>query len=147
MTTQDLSRDLGAGSRPAASSPPVVEDELGVLFETSPERRVHTAATAEIAFVTGLLAALAVPFSLMLAVSLGLAVVALVTAVVGLARASRRGVAGSLLASVGLVLSLATLSLGGLRYLGIDTAFGDAAVPTITDWLAALNDLLPASMR
>ena len=45
--------------------------------------------------------------------------------------------------SIGLVLSLATPTLVGLRYLGIDTAVGDAAVPTLADWLAALNNLLP----
>ena len=44
--------------------------------------------------------------------------------------------AGGLLAAVGLVLSLATLALVGLRYAGIDTAVGDAALPTFGSWLA-----------
>ena len=86
---------------------------------------------------------LAVPFSLMTAVCVGLSVLGLVTSIVGLARASKPAVSGGLLASIGLVLSLGTLTLVGLRYLGIDTAVGDAAVPTLADWLAALNTLLP----
>jgi hypothetical protein len=108
---------------------------------------VHTSAAAEIAFLAGLLAMLVVPFSLMVAVCVGLATLGLVTSIVGLARASRPAVAGGLLASIGLVLSLGTLTLVGLRYLGIDTAVGDAAVPTLAEWLAALNDLLPGTDR
>jgi hypothetical protein len=106
---------------------------------------VHTSAAAEVAFLCGLLAVLAVPFSLMAATCVGLSAVGVVTSIVGLARASKPAVSGGLLASIGLVLSLATLTLVGLRYLGIDTAVGDAAVPTLADWLAALNTLLPAS--
>jgi hypothetical protein len=101
-------------------------------------------AAAVTAFVLGLLAALAVPFALAMALSGSLAAVALVSSVVGMARASRPGVAGSLLASLGMVLALATLGLVGLRYVGLDTAFGDALAPTIADWLDALNALLPA---
>ena len=84
------------------------------------------------------------PFALTMALSAGLAAVALVTSIVGMARASRPDVAGGVLAAVGLVLALAALALVGLRYLGIDTAFGDASVPTIRDWLHSLNGLLPS---
>lgn len=129
MTTQDLGHD---------------EDALGALFDSSPAREVHTSAAAGTAFLAGLVATLAAPFSLMLAVCLGLSVLGLVTSVVGLARSSRPAVAGGLLASVGLVLSLLALALVGLRYLGIDTAFGDALAPMLTDWLTALNTLVPA---
>jgi hypothetical protein len=139
MTTQDLGHDLGHGLAPH----PTDEDQLGALFESSPARPVHTSAAAETAFLAGLVALVGAPFSLMTAVSLGLSALALVTSVVGLARSSRPRVAGSLLASVGLVLSLATLALIGLRYLGIDTTVGDAALPTLVDWLGALNDLVP----
>ena len=45
---------------------------------------------------------------------------------VGLAQASRTGAAGTTLAAAGLVLSLAALALLGLRFAGVDTAFGDA---------------------
>jgi hypothetical protein len=129
MTTQELGQD---------------EDALGALFDSSPARDVHTSAAAGTAFLAGLVAALAAPFSLMLAVCLGIAVLALVTSVVGLARSSRPAVAGGLLASVGLVLGLLALTLVGLRYLGIETAFGDALVPTLTEWLTTLNGLVPA---
>ena len=136
MTTHDLGRELGHESEH-------VEGGLGALFDLSPARPVHTSAAAETAFVAGLLAVLAMPFSLMVALSLALSVVGLVTSVLGMARASRPSVAGGLLASVGMVLSLATLALVGLRYLGLDTAVGDSLAPTLVDWLAALNDLLP----
>ncbi len=125
MTTQDLG------------------DGLGELFERSPASLVHTSSAALIALLAGLVAVVGAPFPLMLAVSLGLAVLALVSSVIGLAQSSRPAVAGSLLASVGLVLSLSTLSLIGLRYLGIDTTVGDSVTTPIVDWLSALNDLVP----
>ena len=140
MTTHHL--EPGVSGSPAAGSEPD-DDALGVLFESSPERVVHTSAAAEIAFLCGLVAILAVPFSLTAAVCVGLATLGLVTSIVGMAKASKPTVAGGLLASIGLVLSLGTLTLVGLRYLGIDTAVGDTAVHTLTDWLTALNGLLP----
>ena len=140
MTTHHLAPGL-PGTRTTEHVPD--EDALGALFESSPARVVHTSAAAEIAFLCGLVAILAVPFSLMAAVCVGLSAVGLVTSIVGLAKASKPAVAGGLLASIGLVLSLGTLTLVGLRYLGIDTAVGDAAVPTLADWLEALNSLLP----
>jgi hypothetical protein len=141
MTTHHLEPGL---SGPPAAEPVPDDGALGALFESSPARVVHTSAAAEIAFLAGLLAVIAVPFSLMTAVCVGLSALGLVISIVGLARASKPAVAGGLLASIGLVLSLATLALVGLRYLGIDTAVGDAAVPTLADWLAALNSLLPS---
>ena len=144
MPTQDLGRDLGVGlGQPSPTARDVDEDRLRALFESSPASTVHTSVAAEVAFLAGLVAVLAAPFALMLAVCLGLSGLGVVTSVIGLARSSRPAVAGGLLASVGLVLSLATLGLIGVRYLGIDTAVGDAAVPTLVDWLAALNDLVP----
>jgi hypothetical protein len=140
MTTQRL--EPGVSGLPAAEAAPG-DDALGALFESSPARVVRTSAAAEVAFLSGLLAVLSVPFSLMSAVCVGLSAVGVVASIVGLARASRPAVSGGLLASIGLVLSLATLTLVGLRYLGIDTAVGDPVVPTLTDWLAALNTLLP----
>src|SRR4051812_7542193 len=132
----------GVSGSPAADPVPH-DDALGALFESSPARVVRTSAAAVVAFLCGLVAVLAVPFSLTAAVCVGLSAVAVVASIVGLARASKRGVSGGLLASIGLVLSLATLTLVGLRYLGIDTAIGDPAVPTLAAWLAALNTLLP----
>ena len=140
MTTHRL--EPGVSGSPAADPVPH-DDALGALFASSPARVVRTSAAAEVAFLCGLVAVLAVPFSLMAAVCVGLSAIGLVTSIVGLARASKPGVSGGLLASIVLVLSLATLPLVGLRYLSIDTAVGDAAVPTLADWLASLNTLLP----
>jgi hypothetical protein len=123
MTTQDL--------------------ELGVLFDHSPARHVQTSAAAEVAFLCALVALMASPFSLMMAVCVGLAAVGVVLGILGMARASRPDAAGGLLAALGLVLSLATLAVVGLRYAGIDTAFGDGLLPSLADGLRTLNDLLP----
>ena len=119
-------------------------ESLGTLFDSSPAPFVQTSAAATTAFVLGLLGILAVPFSLALAVSTGLAATALVASIFGMARASRPAVAGGLLASLGLVLALGTLALVGLRYVGIDTAFGDGLVPTLRDGLDWLNGLMPS---
>jgi len=135
MTTQDLAPDTAPGDRSSGA--------LGTLFDSSPARSVQTSGAAVLAFVLGLLALLAVPFSLAMTLSAALAAVALVASIVGMAKASRRDVAGGLLASVAMVLALMTLALVGLRYIGLDTAFGDAIAPTIADWLEALNTLLP----
>jgi hypothetical protein len=144
MTTQDLGHDLGhRPRRPSSADTAPDDDALDALFKSSPARNVHTSAAAEVGFLAGLVAVLAAPFSLMLVLCLGVSAVGLVTSVIGLARASRPAVAGGLLASVGLVLSLAGLALVGLRYAGIDTAVGDSVVPTFADWLAALNTLVP----
>lgn len=129
MTTQDLGSDLGR--------------DLGSLFEHSPARTVRTSAAAVVGFLAGLVGVVCAPFSLMAALCVGLAAVSLVSSVLGLARASRVDVAGGMLASLGLVLSLATFALVGLRYAGIDTAVGDSTLPTIADWLRSLNGLLP----
>lgn len=149
MTTQDLGRDLEKPPEISSESGSRAETALdgdaalGALFASSPARPTHTSAAAEIAFVAGLLGLLTVPFSLMMALSTALGTVALVTSILGMARSSRAGVAGGLLAAIGLVLSLAALALVGLRYIGIDTAIGDGAVPTLADWLRTLNDLMP----
>jgi hypothetical protein len=131
MTQQDLGQDI------------LSSGELGTLFDRSPARAVQTSGAAVTAFVLALAAILAVPFSLWMTFSAGLAAVALVASIIGLARASRPDVAGGLLASLGLVLALGTLALVGLRYLGIDTAFGDGSEATIRDGLDWLNGLLP----
>ncbi len=160
MTTRDLGHDLGPDRGPhrgpglalghaVASNGASIGDgerpeELASLFDHSPARVLQTSAAAGTGFVLGLLGLLAAPFALTLALSLGLATVALVSSVVGMARASRPTRTGGLLASVGLVLSLVTLALVGLRYLGVDTTFGDALAPSLREWLAALDDLVPA---
>lgn len=113
------------------------------LFEVSPDRPVHTSAAAETGFVLGLVSLVAAPFSMLHALALGGAVAAAVFGLVGVATTSRPNVAGRLLAPVGLGLALTALALVGLRYLGVDTAFGDGLVPTIRAWLESLNGALP----
>ena len=144
MTTQGRWQDL-EGELDVARTPGIAADQgaLTALFESSPAVGVRTSAPAEIAFLAGLVAAFTAPFTLTMALSAGIAVLGLMTSVVGLARASRPAMAGGLLVSVGLVLSLAALALVGLRYAGIDTAVGDPLLPTLADWLNALNGLLP----
>jgi hypothetical protein len=116
---------------------------LGALFDSSPDRPVHTSAAAETSFLLGMLALVAAPFSLMHSVSLVLATVGAVCGLVGVATTSRPGVAGRVLAPAGLFVSLAVLLLVGLRYLGLDTAFGDDLTPTILGWLEDLNATFP----
>ena len=116
---------------------------LQELFEASPDRPVHTSAAAETAFLVGLFALFAAPFSVMHAVSLATGVLGLVFGLVGVATTSRPNVAGRVLVPVGLFFAFAALVLVGLRYLGVDTAFGDGLVPTIREWLDALNSRLP----
>ena len=136
MTTQDLALDTAPDDDSSGA--------LGTLFDSSPARSVQTSVAAVVAFVLGLFALLAVPFALAMALCVGMASVALVTSIVGMARASRADVGGGLLASVAMVLALMTLALVGLRYIGLDTAFGDGFGPTLVDWIDALNTLLPA---
>lgn len=116
---------------------------LQELFEASPDRAVHTSAAAESSFLLGLVALLAAPFSMLHALSLGTAAAGALFGLVGVATTSRPNVAGRLLAPVGLALALAALALVGLRYLGVDTAVGDALVPTLRGWLEGLNAVLP----
>jgi hypothetical protein len=119
------------------------DDSLGGLFEVSPDRPIHTSVAAELSFVLGLVALVAVPFSLMHAASAGVAGLGAVLGVVGMATTSRPDVAGRVLAPLGLFFSLVALTLVGLRYFGLDTAFGDALAPSILSWLEALNEWFP----
>ncbi len=122
---------------------PSEDDGLSGLFEVSPERPIHTSAAAELAFVLGLVSLVAVPFSLMHAASAGTAAVGAVLGVVGIATTSRPDVAGRVLAPLGLFFCLTVLTLVGLRYFGLDTAFGDDLAPRILSWLEDLNGWFP----
>lgn len=121
----------------------VPESGISELFDASPEVEAHTSLAAELALLLGLAALLVSPFSVMFAVSAGLAVLGFLFAMVGLATTSRRDVTGGLLVPLGLVFSLATFTVLGLRYLGIDTAFGDELMPHLRAWLEFLNSRLP----
>jgi hypothetical protein len=120
-----------------------VDSDLGELFARSPADPAHTAAAAEMSFVLGLVAVLTVPFTLTYGLSVMVAGLCVVISVVGLAQASRTAAAGSTLATLGLVMSIAVLALVALRFAGVDTAFGDSWVPHLRSGLQALSDLVP----
>jgi hypothetical protein len=122
---------------------PSEDSDLSELFDVSPDVNAHTSAAAEAALLLGLAALLAAPFSVMLAVSAALAIVGLVSGLIGLATTSRRGVAGGTLAPVGITACLVTLALLGLRYLGVDTAVGDQFAAQLQEALEGLNARLP----
>lgn len=120
-------------------------DSLRALFEASPDPHVHTSAGAEFGLLLGLFALLAAPFSVMQALSLSMAGLAILLALLGVVATSRPNVAGGALAPLGLACSFVALAVVGLRYLGLDTAFGDDLVPILHEWLTALNSRLPRS--
>lgn len=127
----------------ASSGAPLDDGGLDALFESSPDLEVHTSAAAELAFLLGLVALASAPFSVMHSVSLLAGIASFALAFVGVATTSRPNVAGGALAPFGLLFAFIALAMVGLRYLGLDTAVGDALAPTIRDWLDWLNASLP----
>lgn len=120
-------------------------DDGGIqaLFERSPDPGVHTSAAAELGFLCGLVGLVAAPFAVMHAFTIVVAVAGILLSLVGLVATGRPNVGGGALVPLGLALAATAGLLVGLRYLGVDTAFGDALVPTIAGWLDRLNTLLP----
>ncbi|MBO0812673.1 MAG: hypothetical protein J2P23_11605 [Microlunatus sp.] len=120
-------------------------DDGGIqaLFDESPEVDVHTSAIAELGFLLGLLALAAAPFAVMHVLAMGTAALSVLCALVGIITTSRRNIAGRALVPLGLALALTALVLIGLRYLGLDTAFGDRLLPTFSGWLKDLNARFP----
>lgn len=116
---------------------------LQELFTASPDPEVHTSAAAETAFLIGLVALVSAPFSVMRGMSLATAAVAALCGLAGVATTRRPNVAGRMLAPAGLFFAIIALVLVGLRYLNVDTAFGDELVPTLHNWLDSLNSRLP----
>jgi hypothetical protein len=116
---------------------------LQALFESSREPGVHTSAAAELGFLLGLLALAAAPFSMTHGLTLAIGSVAAVLGFVGVVATSNPYVAGRALAPAGLAFALVALTVAGLRYAGLDTAFGDDLLPVIGDWLDQLNAQLP----
>ncbi len=119
------------------------DDGLAAVFASSPDLEVHPSAAAEISLRLSLVALASAPFSLTHAVALVSGLVAALLALVGLATTSRQNVAGQALVPLGLFLAIIALLVVGLRYAGLDTAFGDAFAPTVRDWLERLNSVLP----
>lgn len=116
---------------------------IDALLDASPDLGVHTSAAAELGFLLGLAALLAAPFSIMHGLALGFGAVGGLCAFVGVVATSRANVAGRALAPWGLLLALGALAVVGLRYLGVETAFGDDLLPTIGDGLDWINERLP----
>lgn len=105
---------------------------------------MHTSAAAETGFLLGLFALFAAPFSVMHGLALGAAALGAVVAFVGVVRTSNHpDIAGRAIAPLGVAFSLVALMMLGLRYIGVDTAFGDGLVPTLAEWLAWLNEQVP----
>ena len=119
------------------------EGSFQELFEASPDREVRTSAAAEAGILIGLVAVLAAPFSVMHGLSLATGILGAVFGLVGVATTSRPNVAGRVLAPAGLFFACVALVVVGMRYVGVETAFGDGLVPTIRDWLDSLNSRLP----
>ncbi len=110
------------------------------LFDAPPSVEVRTSAAAVAAFICGWEALLAAPFSLTASLALFLAAVGFVAGMVGLATTNRPHVAGRALAPVGLFLCLLVLLWVGLRYVSVDTSFGDGLAPALADLLERLNE-------
>lgn len=120
-------------------------DDLAGLFDASPDPRVQTSAAAELAFLLGLFAVLAAPFSVMHALALAASILGIAFGIVGLATTSRPNVAGGALTPLALLFAFTAVIVVGLRYFGVETAFGDELLPTLGDWLQTLNaPFLPA---
>ena len=105
--------------------------------------RARTSAAAEVALICGLGALLVAPFSILFGVAGLFGTVAVLSGLVGLIATSRSDVAGSALTAFGLSFGMLALALIGVRYLGVDTAFGDTALPWIADQLHHWNTQLP----
>lgn len=126
-------RDMATQDRSVASG------GLGALFDASSATEVHTSGCALISFLAGLGAILSAPFSLTSGLAISLGLLGAILGLVGVPATSRPDVAGGALASLGLCLGLVAIALVGLRYLGVDNAFGDALLPTLQDLMERLN--------
>lgn len=112
---------------------------IDALLDSSPEPRIHASGAAEIAVLLGTLALAASFFSLTSGAALAMGATALVLAGIGMVSTSNPRVAGRGMVPTAFVLGFVALVVVGLRYLGVDTAYGDMAWPTITGWLDSLN--------
>jgi hypothetical protein len=122
---------------------PAEEVGLGALMAYSPESRVHMSVAAESAFLLGLGALLTSPFSALFAVTVVLAAAATAVGIIGMITTRDPELAGSALAPLGMMTGLVAAGLVGLRYAGLDTAFGDDFAPWFWQMLQSLNTQLP----
>ena len=117
--------------------------ELEALIDGSPAPRAHMSVAAETALVCGLVALLTAVFSILFGVAMLLGLVAMFSGMVGMVTTHRPNVAGSALTALGMFFGALAIVLVGVRYLGVDSAFGDAVVPWIADQLHYWNTRLP----
>jgi vacuolar-type H+-ATPase subunit I/STV1 len=117
--------------------------ELQALLDDSPAPRARTSVAAMTALVCGLGAVLTAPFSILLGVAMLLGLAAMFIGMVGLVTTHRPDVAGSALTAFGICLGALAIALIGVRYLGLDSAFGDSVVPWIAEHLHQWNTRLP----
>lgn len=115
---------------------------IDALLDSSPEPRVHASGAAELAVMVGASALAASVFSLTSGAAVAAGVAALLLASVGMVSTSNPAVAGRGMVPTAFALALLALVLVGLRYLGLDTAYGDMAGPTLAGWFDALNTRL-----
>ncbi|KRF11310.1 hypothetical protein ASG90_16230 [Nocardioides sp. Soil797] len=114
-------------------------DELTTLLEASPDPDIRVSAASVAAFMSGLVAILATPFTQVRGLGLLAGALTLALVVVGMAATSRAYVAGRALVATGLFLALAALVMVGMGYAGFDTTFGDGAVSTLVSWADSLR--------
>ena len=126
----------------ATQHPEPARHGLSELFDASPAAEARTSAAAVLAFVAAVGALLTAPFSTTFALSFGLACLGVLAGLVGLVVTSRPDRTGSALAPWALVGSLIALALLGLRYTGLDTAFGDRLAPGLLALLRNANAAL-----
>jgi hypothetical protein len=117
--------------------------DLQALLDGSAVPHAHVSVAAETALICGLGAVLAAPFSILFGVAMVLGSVAVVSGMVGWVTTHDPDLAGSALTAFGICFGALAIALVGVRYLGLDSAFGDAIVPWIANQLHRWNTLLP----
>ncbi|HWM00485.1 MAG TPA: hypothetical protein VNP20_24300 [Nocardioidaceae bacterium] len=122
---------------------PAEDVGLRTLMAVSPESPVHMSVAAEAALLLGLGAVMAAPFSAFFSVTLVLGVLSLGCGVAAMVTTRAPDTAGSAVSTLGLALAVLALVLVGLRYAGLDTAFGDDVAPWLLERLQSLNSRLP----
>jgi hypothetical protein len=115
---------------------------IDALLDSSPEPGVHASGAAEFAVLLGVSALAASFFSLTSGAAVAAGVAALVLAAIGMVATSNPRVAGRGMVPTAFALAIAALVVVGLRYIGLDTAYGDMAGPTLVGWLDSLNTRL-----
>jgi hypothetical protein len=127
----------------AAFGRPAEEVGLGALMAQSPESRAHMSMAAEAAFLFGLTALLVAPFSELFSITILLTIAAFCCGVAGMITTREPELAGSAMSPLGMFLGLVAAAMVGLRYLGLDTAFGDDLAPAFWEQLQQWNSRLP----